>query len=165
MAASFTLPIYMAMAKTSIIWRVGWLLIFSNHWLGTAVGQESSQPVVTPVGVKVIMHTSLGDIVLALAKDRAPVTVNNFLRYVDEKRFDGCNFYRAVKLPIILYFIVRSRRELRRALPVLTVQLRMAMVDFWLLQNCRSPMTATGHILRGRAALPWESLVGGIPHD
>jgi peptidyl-prolyl cis-trans isomerase A (cyclophilin A) len=44
------------------------------------------------------MHTSLGDIVLALAKDRAPVTVNNFLRYVDQKRFDGCTFYRAVKL-------------------------------------------------------------------
>ena len=26
------------------------------------------------------------------------MTVNNFLRYVDQKRFDGCNFYRAVKL-------------------------------------------------------------------
>jgi peptidyl-prolyl cis-trans isomerase A (cyclophilin A) len=76
----------------------GWLLICSNLWLGTAVGQEASPPAITPVSVEVIVHTSLGDIVLALAKDRAPVTVNNFLRYVDQKRFDGCNFYRAVKL-------------------------------------------------------------------
>ncbi len=89
--------------------RVGWigcLLMFSGLWLGTAVGQESSQPAspppITPVAttpaVKVTLHTSLGDIVLALAKDRAPITVNNFLRYVDQKRFDGCTFYRAVKV-------------------------------------------------------------------
>jgi peptidyl-prolyl cis-trans isomerase A (cyclophilin A) len=86
------------MSKYARIWWVGWLLIFSDPWLGTAAGQAASQPTVTPVSVKVTLHTSLGDIVLALAKDRAPVTVNNFLRYVDEKRFDGCNFYRAVKL-------------------------------------------------------------------
>jgi peptidyl-prolyl cis-trans isomerase A (cyclophilin A) len=86
------------MSKTTAIWWVGWLLICSHLWSGTAVGQEASLPVVTSVSVKATMHTSLGDIVLALAKDRAPVTVNNFLRYVDQKRFDGCSFYRAVKL-------------------------------------------------------------------
>jgi peptidyl-prolyl cis-trans isomerase A (cyclophilin A) len=95
-AASSTVAV--SMPKTTRIWWVGWLLICSNLWLGTAVCQEASLPAVTPVSVKVTMHTSLGDIVLALAKDRAPVTVNNFLRYVDQKRFDGCNFYRAVNL-------------------------------------------------------------------
>jgi peptidyl-prolyl cis-trans isomerase A (cyclophilin A) len=84
------------MSKTAKIWWVGWLLIFSNLWWETAVAQEASQPAVTPGSVEVTMHTSLGDIVLALAKDRAPVTVSHFLRYVDQKRFDGCNFYRAV---------------------------------------------------------------------
>ncbi|MFM1887311.1 MAG: hypothetical protein RL026_2468 [Pseudomonadota bacterium] len=44
------------------------------------------------------MRTPMGNIRLALEKDRAPVTVANFLRYVDGKRFDGVNFYRAVKV-------------------------------------------------------------------
>jgi cyclophilin family peptidyl-prolyl cis-trans isomerase len=35
------------------------------------------------------MKTDLGDIVIALETERAPVTAANFLRYADEKRFDG----------------------------------------------------------------------------
>jgi peptidyl-prolyl cis-trans isomerase A (cyclophilin A) len=76
---------------------VGWALILSGLWLGTAFAQEAP-PSVAPASVNVTLHTSLGDIVVALAKDRAPITVNNFLRYVDQKRFDGCTFYRAVKV-------------------------------------------------------------------
>jgi peptidyl-prolyl cis-trans isomerase A (cyclophilin A) len=48
--------------------------------------------------VRVLMHTELGDIVLGLDRGRAPVTANNFLRYVDLKRLDGCTFYRAMKI-------------------------------------------------------------------
>ena len=33
-----------------------------------------------------------------LEKERAPITTANFLRYVDQKRFDGISFYRAVRL-------------------------------------------------------------------
>jgi peptidyl-prolyl cis-trans isomerase A (cyclophilin A) len=46
----------------------------------------------------VIMTTELGDIVIALETERAPVTAGNFLRYADEKRFDGTVFYRAMRL-------------------------------------------------------------------
>lgn len=46
----------------------------------------------------VVMKTELGDIVLALETERAPVTAGNFLRYADEKRFDGTVFYRAMRL-------------------------------------------------------------------
>jgi peptidyl-prolyl cis-trans isomerase A (cyclophilin A) len=46
----------------------------------------------------VVVKTSLGDIHVALEKDRAPITAGNFLRYVDLKRFDGITFYRAVKI-------------------------------------------------------------------
>jgi peptidyl-prolyl cis-trans isomerase A (cyclophilin A) len=68
-----------------------------------ALPAVSSSPAPTsvpapPVTVPVVMHTALGDIVLALEQSRAPVTVNNFLRYVDDKRFDGVVFYRAMKL-------------------------------------------------------------------
>ena len=51
-----------------------------------------------PVLVNVVIHTSMGDVTLALEKERAPLTTANFLRYVDQKRFDGATFYRAVKL-------------------------------------------------------------------
>lgn len=51
-----------------------------------------------PVTVNVILRTARGDVRVALEKERAPVTVANFLRYVDAKRFDGITFYRAVKI-------------------------------------------------------------------
>jgi peptidyl-prolyl cis-trans isomerase A (cyclophilin A) len=46
----------------------------------------------------VVLQTSLGDITLAIQSERAPVTAANFLRYVDEHRFDGTTFYRAMRL-------------------------------------------------------------------
>jgi peptidyl-prolyl cis-trans isomerase A (cyclophilin A) len=42
------------------------------------------------------LQTSLGAIVLLVETGRAPITAANFLRYVDEKRLDGCGFYRAM---------------------------------------------------------------------
>lgn len=51
-----------------------------------------------PALVNVRLETSAGVIVLALEKDRAPITTANFLRYVDAKRFDGIGFYRAMKV-------------------------------------------------------------------
>jgi peptidyl-prolyl cis-trans isomerase A (cyclophilin A) len=44
------------------------------------------------------MQTELGDIVLEVYPERAPITVANFLRYVDEGRLDSASFYRAVTL-------------------------------------------------------------------
>jgi peptidyl-prolyl cis-trans isomerase A (cyclophilin A) len=48
--------------------------------------------------VRVNMVTTLGTIELELDHKRAPVTVANFVRYVDLRRFDGMVFYRAMKL-------------------------------------------------------------------
>lgn len=55
-------------------------------------------PVAAAATVGVILSTSLGDIRVAVEVERAPVTAANFLRYVDTKRFDGINWYRAMKL-------------------------------------------------------------------
>jgi len=49
----------------------------------------------TPGIVHVKLVTSAGPIVLALDARHAPKTVANFMRYVDDGRFDGTDFYRA----------------------------------------------------------------------
>lgn len=46
--------------------------------------------------VQVRMDTSAGPILIELYPDRAPVTVANFLRYVDGGHYDGATFYRTV---------------------------------------------------------------------
>ena len=53
-----------------------------------------------PLGdsVRVAMVTELGTIELELDHKHAPVTVANFVRYIDLKRFDGIAFYRSMKL-------------------------------------------------------------------
>jgi peptidyl-prolyl cis-trans isomerase A (cyclophilin A) len=86
------------MLRTTFFGWLAWVLICSGIWTEAAGGQDLAQSMPAPVIVEVTMHTSVGDIVLALEQSRAPVTVNNFLRYVDQKRLDGSNFYRAVKL-------------------------------------------------------------------
>jgi len=63
-----------------------------------ALAQTDPAPTPAPATVRVTLQTSEGAIVLELEKNRAPVTTANFLRYVDQKRFDGSNFYRAMKL-------------------------------------------------------------------
>jgi Peptidyl-prolyl cis-trans isomerase (rotamase) - cyclophilin family len=48
--------------------------------------------------VPVAIDTSLGRIVIALDRGRAPITAANFLRYVDAHRLDGETFYRAMHM-------------------------------------------------------------------
>lgn len=55
-------------------------------------------PAPKPATVRVDLETSEGRIVLELEKERAPITTANFLRYVDQKRFNGIGFYRTVKV-------------------------------------------------------------------
>ena len=43
---------------------------------------------------QVVIQTSMGDITLALDHDRAPETVDNFLRYVNEGHYDNTLIYR-----------------------------------------------------------------------
>jgi peptidyl-prolyl cis-trans isomerase B (cyclophilin B) len=44
----------------------------------------------------VVLETSLGSIKLELDGDKAPVTVNNFLSYVDEGFYNGTVFHRVI---------------------------------------------------------------------
>jgi peptidyl-prolyl cis-trans isomerase A (cyclophilin A) len=53
----------------------------------------------TPQTASVALTTPLGRIVIALEITRAPITSDNFLRYVDRKLYDGASFYRASRPP------------------------------------------------------------------
>ena len=46
--------------------------------------------------IQVTMATTLGTIVLELDGEKAPITVDNFLQYVDEGFYDGTIFHRVV---------------------------------------------------------------------
>ncbi len=46
--------------------------------------------------VSVIIRTSKGDITVALDGDAAPITVTNFLAYVDKGHYDGLLFHRVI---------------------------------------------------------------------
>ena len=47
-------------------------------------------------GVQVVMKTSKGDIVIELDATRAPISVKNFLDYVDAKFYDGTIIHRVI---------------------------------------------------------------------
>ena len=53
-------------------------------------------PIPAPGNPVAVISTSLGDITVELFKDRAPVSVENFLQYVSEKFYPGTIFHRVV---------------------------------------------------------------------
>lgn len=55
-------------------------------------------PAPAPTNPRVVLTTTAGRIVVEVYADKAPISAKNFLRYVDAKRLDGIDFYRAVKV-------------------------------------------------------------------
>ena len=66
-------------------------LVFTIFLLVFALNVFSQNP-------KVKLVTECGYIIIEIFTDKAPVTANNFLRYVDEGRFTGAVFYRIVRM-------------------------------------------------------------------
>ena len=58
---------------------------------GISIGQENQ--VSSP---QIVLETSKGEIVLALYPDKAPLTVKNFLSYVDAGFYNGTIFHRVI---------------------------------------------------------------------
>lgn len=56
--------------------------------------QKENKAMSNPV---VVMKTSMGDIEIELLQDKAPITVENFLNYVDEGFYDNTIFHRVIK--------------------------------------------------------------------
>ena len=68
---------------------------------------------------RVKLQTVHGPIIIELEVERAPVTSANFLKYVDQKRFDGISFYRALTFPgrPDLGLIQAGQRDPKKLLP------------------------------------------------
>ncbi len=56
----------------------------------------SEPPAPKPADVLVVLETALGEIDLLVDVAHAPLTARNFLRYVEEGRYDGGRFHRTV---------------------------------------------------------------------
>jgi len=67
------------------------ILIFISIFLLFSAG------ILLAANPKVLMKTSKGDIIIELYPDKAPITVKNFLAYVDDKFYDGTIFHRVIK--------------------------------------------------------------------
>ncbi|MFO0926066.1 MAG: peptidylprolyl isomerase [Gemmataceae bacterium] len=61
--------------------------------LGLALAFASAAQAKNPV---VVMKTSAGTIKIELFEDKAPLTVKNFLKYVDDKHYDKTIFHRVI---------------------------------------------------------------------
>ncbi len=57
--------------------------------MNTTLAEETNRP-------RVLVETSLGDFVLELNRDKAPVTVDNFLTYVNDGFYNGTIFHRVI---------------------------------------------------------------------
>lgn len=69
------------------------LLIFCN-----SLGAESgSSALPTTLNPRIIITTTLGNIEVELAPEKAPLTVRNFLQYADRHYYDGTIFHRVIQ--------------------------------------------------------------------
>ena len=69
--------------KRFLLWTAAAVLV------AAPVGAADKNPVV-------VMDTSMGTIKVELFPDKAPITVKNFLSYVDDKFYDGTTFHRVI---------------------------------------------------------------------
>jgi cyclophilin family peptidyl-prolyl cis-trans isomerase len=75
------------MSMNTILSRFLLPLLLSLGLLGGAQAETS----------RVLMKTSMGDIELELDGDKAPISVQNFLQYVDQGFYNGTIFHRVMK--------------------------------------------------------------------
>ena len=75
----------------------GLLLILATSWGGNpgrlAAPARAQTPLPNP---EVVISTNYGDITVRLFRDKAPVTVENFLTYVEEGFYAGTIFHRVI---------------------------------------------------------------------
>jgi peptidyl-prolyl cis-trans isomerase A (cyclophilin A) len=123
-----------------------------------------------PATVRVSLQTSLGAILIELEKERAPLTTANFLRYIDQKRMDGANFYRATKVGEGFGLIQGgTRNDPKRTLAAIahepTSQTGLSHVDGAIAMARNAPGSATGDFFITVGAFPTMDADPSQPGD
>jgi peptidyl-prolyl cis-trans isomerase A (cyclophilin A) len=99
---------------------------------------------------RVTLVTNAGTIVVEVEVERAPVTARNFLRYVDARRFDGTEFYRAMKTGDGVGLIQMGVRDASKLYPPIahepTSQTGLSHTDGVLSMGRFAPGTATADV-------------------
>ncbi len=72
------------------MFRLSCLTILAGVVAMSSPAPQAKNPVV-------LVETSMGNIKIELFEDKSPVTVKNFLQYVDDKHYDGTIFHRVIK--------------------------------------------------------------------
>jgi peptidyl-prolyl cis-trans isomerase A (cyclophilin A) len=85
---------------------LGLLVLTGGGWMAARADEPASEPPAATAqpeaapsadsGLRMLIETSLGDIVVELDVDRAPNTVDNFLMYATEKFYDGTIIHRVI---------------------------------------------------------------------
>ena len=72
--------------------------VFAMNWASAQPAPPAHPALVPPSNTpKVQFKTSLGDFTVALDAKAAPKTVENFLKYVNDKHYDGTVFHRVIQ--------------------------------------------------------------------
>jgi peptidyl-prolyl cis-trans isomerase A (cyclophilin A) len=128
-------------------------------------------PPKTYATVRVVLTTSLGPITVALEKERAPITSANFLRYVDQKRFDGISFFRRSQAPgePTKGFVQAGTTDPKRVLPPIahepTSKTGLSHIDGALSAPRFAPGTARGDFTIIVGGAPWMDADPKAPGD
>ena len=78
---------------SSILCAASLVLVVATGALAGSLSETAAQASKGPV---VVMKTSMGEIRIELNKEKAPVSVENFLGYVTKKFYDGTIFHRVI---------------------------------------------------------------------
>lgn len=72
------------------------LLLIQAGFQTQTLAQDAAKP--KSKTVRALIQTELGEIEIEIETERAPITAENFLKYVDAGHYDGGRFHRTVKL-------------------------------------------------------------------
>lgn len=126
------------------------LLLAALLTLSPVAAQTEPAAPPTPAShdVRVALDTGAGPIIVAVHVDKAPVTAANFLKYVDQKRFDGTAFYRGVGAADYGFVQGGAQNDPKRILPPIkhepTSQTGLTHDDGALSMARYAPGSATG---------------------
>lgn len=125
------------------------LAILLAALLGFSAALAQTPPAPAPsTDVRVALDTDAGRILIAVHVDKAPVTAATFLKYVDQKRFDGTLFYRGVGAADYGFVQGGAQNDPKRILPPIkhepTTQTGLTHDDGALSMARYAPGSATG---------------------